>query len=98
MSWCARPEHFANVTVSVWRNISGQRGDECSILDADWDRITFREDLDLSEYNMTECEEWEFDQDVFQSTITSDFSLVCGRGNVKLCNKFFVRTFKLMLF
>ena len=69
-----------NTSVDVWRNISGQGRDECSILDVDWDRVNTAEDIDLTGHRlMRECGEWEFDQTVFQSTITSDFSLVCGR-------------------
>ena len=68
-----------NTSVDVWRNISGQGQDECSILDLDWDKVTTTEDIDLMGHSLSECEEWEYDQTVFQSTITSDFSLVCGR-------------------
>ena len=78
-SWCARPASLLNTSVDVWRNISGQGQDECSILDLDWDMITTAEDIDLTGHSLRECEEWEYDQTVFQSTITSDFSLVCGR-------------------
>ena len=68
-----------NTSVDVWRNISGQGQDECSILDLDWDKVTTTEDIDLTVHSLRECEKWEYDQTVFQSTITSDFSLVCGR-------------------
>ena len=68
-----------NTSVDVWRNISGQGQDECSILDLDWDKITTTEDIDLTVHSLRKCEKWEYDQTVFKSTITSDFSLVCGR-------------------
>ena len=77
--WCARPASFGNVSVDVWKNLSGQWHDECSILDVDWDKITITEEIDLKEHSLTQCDKWEYDQSVFQSTITSDFSLVCGR-------------------
>ena len=77
--WCARPPSFVNTSVDVWKNISGQSQDGCSILDVDWDRITITDDIHLAEHSLTQCEEWEYDQTVFQSTITTDFSLVCGR-------------------
>ena len=63
----------------MWKNISGQMLDKCSTYDVDWDRISATEDIDLTGHSMIECEDWEYDQTVFQSTITSDFSLVCGR-------------------
>ena len=68
----------------MWRNVSGQGGDGCNIYDVDWDNfdvstIDSVEVLDFANDPMRPCETWEFDQTDFQSTITSDFNLVCGR-------------------
>ena len=33
--WCARPPTHANMSVQLWKNVSGQTEDGCSLLDRD---------------------------------------------------------------
>ena len=70
-----------NVSVDYWRNISGQGEDGCTIFDKNWETYKFEADAEYSEEvsSLRTCEDWEFDKTEFQSTIKSDFQLVCGR-------------------
>ena len=57
--------------------MSGQGPDGCSLYDVDWDNFAQGEDLETSETRA--CTKWDFDKTEFTSTITSEFSLLCGR-------------------
>ena len=37
LHWCSRPVRLANISVSQWRNISGQGEESCRLYDLDWD-------------------------------------------------------------
>ena len=88
--WCARPEHLKNISVDVWRNISGQHDDECSIFNEDWDNVDVDSLDDINGTEMIPCDSWEYDTSVFLSTITSDFDLVCDREYlISLAQTFF---------
>ena len=67
------------MSVDYWRNISGQGQDGCTIFDKNWDTYEFETEYPDEVSSLRTCEKWEFDKTEFQSTIKSDFELVCGR-------------------
>ena len=76
--WCARPAALSNMSVTEWRQLSGQQGDSCRVYDVDWEGYMEGDLVLRTEYR--DCTEWEWDTEDFTATISSEFSLVCDRA------------------
>jgi len=76
--WCSKPTNMS-LTKEMWREISGEAEDQCSVGTVTWDEGIPRYDNN----SMAACSSWEYDKTVFTSTITSDWDLVCENESQK---------------
>ncbi len=79
--WCQRPEMFQNLSLEEWLNISTPltkdgKFDKCNIFDVDFAQISERPDETTTE--VVPCQNWEFQSEHFDKTITERWNLVCG--------------------
>ncbi|GIY46925.1 organic cation transporter protein [Caerostris darwini] len=79
--WCARPPD-ANISVEEWKKIAIPPGDQhCSMYKFFNVSDIFEENLQNSSTNRetVTCSSWEYDDSTYQSTVLSEWDLVCHR-------------------
>ena len=83
--WCEQPDHLKSIPLAIWRNLT-QPKDGCQILDApytdlNYDNFTqYFENFNLS--TTIECKKFEFDSELFGTTIRSEFDLICDQNTL----------------
>ncbi|XP_053695418.1 organic cation transporter protein-like [Sabethes cyaneus] len=86
--WCARPAHLRTLPLELWRNLTQPDGGRCSLVNAPYRQLNV---LNFTDYFLTvnvssleriSCSGYEFDSNVFGSTIISEFGLVCDKDHL----------------